>query len=199
MGRFKDFLARKSGIYDEFRDLTKLKRDGIVPSDDVLNGVRGGIVALQYKDGGTESAAEFAKRIAGVVPSIAYSPEILHTSISTHPDCDLGVLVKAADVASRKVRGVLNNNSIGYNEWLSNQGTGLYAGVPKPLFLMIAQEVVNSAREDGVELRLPRMAHMTTNRYTQKIGPEGLKDVAKKALTDLGVKKQDIFIEDFFW
>ena len=49
------------------------------------------------------------------------------------------------------------------------------------------------------ELRIKKHVKDIHNSIFYICGPEQMKDCVKKALVGLGVKKQNIKIEDFFW
>ncbi|MDD5192190.1 MAG: hypothetical protein PHH54_00155 [Candidatus Nanoarchaeia archaeon] len=177
---FQEFLRKQEEVYDKFRDTSKLQNEGTKP--DIPKSQGGYLIVLRHPLEIAQKIEEFSRRISQAVPAIVYDSATVHTTIS-----DLGIKGNFApekDTLERlcnSVRGALivNKPTISYLEWLYNQNTVIVAGMPNQVFLEVAQNVYSSAEGNGVQLRLPWGAHITSNRFAEQKSPEELTDFFK--------------------
>src|SRR3989344_4942410 len=88
-------------------------------------------------------------------------------------------LGRAANSIKNQPSPVIEYSSADYPNWLYNQNSVIIPGIPDGQFLGLTKMVVDGAKQEGMELRLPWGAHITTNRFTQKTSPNELKDFFK--------------------
>ena len=142
----QEFLAKQEQVYDKFRSSSEqIQREGVKPHG--LNGKGGYLIAFRHPDEIAEAAGTFSTNLGE-----RFSP-------------DLGVLNRL--VSAVRETGRLAAPTIEYNEWLFNQSTLIAAGTPNEAFLEISQRIVDSAKKESLELRLPWGAHITIARFTR--------------------------------
>jgi len=177
---FEEFLTKQEEVYNRFRDTSKLKAEGTKPNIPKHQG--GYLIVFRHPLEIAQRVGEFSNRISQTVPAIVYDANTVHTTIS-----DFGIkedFVPEKNTLRRLCNSVKETVIIGkpiisYSEWLYNQNTVLVAGIPNQRFLEIAQKIYSSGEKNGVQLRLPWGAHITSNRFTEQKTPEELKDFFK--------------------
>lgn len=176
-----EFLAKQAEVYRRFQDTTKIRTDGIEPKVPRFGGY---LVIFRHSPDTDQAIGDFSRRIANVVPAIAYDAEAVHITISDYMlsegfEADNNILEKLGRATSsiqNQTAPLINYSHSDYPDWLYNQNTVIVPGVPDKRFLGLAKIVLEKAREEGIELRLPWGAHTTTNRFTQKRSPRELED-----------------------
>ena len=165
----QEFLAKQEQVYDKFRSSSEqIQREGVKPHG--LNGKGGYLIAFRHPDEIAEAAGTFSTNLAQFSPLMVFHPGNIHTTISDYQlgvrfSPDLGVLNRL--VSAVRETGRLAAPTIEYNEWLFNQSTLIAAGTPNEAFLEISQRIVDSAKKESLELRLPWGAHITIARFTR--------------------------------
>jgi|SRR3989344_1753997 len=178
------FLEKQSEIYNRLKDTRKIRAEGTEPRSLPQGGY---LIMFRHSLDTAVAVERFSRRIACVVPSIAYDAETVHTSISDYMLSDdfkvdkeiLEKLGRAANSIKNQPSPVIEYSSADYPNWLYNQNSVIIPGIPDGQFLGLTKMVVDGAKQEGMELRLPWGAHITTNRFTQKTSPNELKDFFK--------------------
>ncbi|MFQ5531488.1 MAG: hypothetical protein ACE5ES_02630 [Candidatus Nanoarchaeia archaeon] len=176
---FDDFLEKQGEIYRKFKDTSEVKANGVKSHN--LAGKGGYLVIFRPQQRIADKVEKFTQRIAQVVPSIPYGAETVHTTIS---DYKVGenfkpeqVILDGLSRAVHSVHGQLKGVNMGFNRpWLYNAGAVIVPGYPNRAFFDSCQAVINSAGNQGLELRQPWGAHMTTARFTEDVPPKQLED-----------------------
>jgi hypothetical protein len=200
---FKEFQKKQESIYSKFRNTSQIQQEGIVPG--LLN--QGGyIVLFKHPSHITEKLTEFSEKVDQVIPSITYNAQNAHTTISDYGieinfTPDIEKLQALSNIICREIP-LLKPCSIDYKEWLLNQSTGIAAGYPNEQFYNNVQQIINSAKKQGIELRIPWGAHMVSNRFKEKQSPEETSELIKlfQDSNPLGISKPvsiDISYFDF--
>jgi 2'-5' RNA ligase len=175
---FQEFLTKQGEVYDRFRNTSRVKTLGLEPT--IPQSPQGGyLIILRHPKEIAERVADFSRRIADSVPAVVYDAETVHTTISDYGiqegfKPDEGILRKLCQVVAR--RKIRETPVISYTEWLYNQNTAIVAGNPNETFLHLAEEIRSEADKEGINLRPPWGAHITTNRFKEKRTPQELGD-----------------------
>lgn len=199
----KEFVDRQDAIYSELRNTSKIKEDGLVPNVPVFQG--GYFIAFRHSSEITDKVGELSKKISRIVPSVVYDGSNAHTTISDYNvsedfNADENVLVELSGVV-RSVRDYLRIPSINYQEWLFNQNSLVAAGIPlENGFFYDSNLIVECGKKNCIELRYPKMAHITTNRFLIGGKPDGFSDLIRiiEEATPLGVSKPSAIEAGYF-
>ncbi|MBI2543313.1 MAG: hypothetical protein HYW24_03945 [Candidatus Aenigmarchaeota archaeon] len=182
MSEFEDFLRKQDEIYSKFRS-SPVKSEGVESSQAISKCQGGYIVALRHPASITDAVADFSRKIAAAVPALVYDENSIHTSIAVYglqDDFihDTSVLKSLSaclqPICSHDVRGRVTSSPIRYQEWLFNQDSVIVGGAPSDRFFYMGKIIVDSLKENGIEVRPPWGAHITASRYTQSRKPEEL-------------------------
>ncbi|MCX6709933.1 MAG: hypothetical protein NTV63_03215 [Candidatus Woesearchaeota archaeon] len=168
-----EFLNSQEEIYDSFRDISNVVQYGLSPDENAL-GTGGYIIALRHSRAISDKISDFANLVSKVVPSIAYSSEDIHTTIS---DFSVGMNFspdnKVLDKLCSIVKASLANHDvsapeINYGKWLYKPDAVIVPGIPDEKFIELSNAVVEEGKEAGYNLRNPWGAHITALRITEK-------------------------------
>jgi len=176
---FKEFLKKQASIYDEFRDMSAIERDGLVPK---IPDYRGGyVITFQHPDNIMRALEKFSHRASEILPAIKYGTINAHTTISDFQVQDnfsphSKILDELAQIVYAS-KPFFTQPIIYYDEWLLNQNTGIAAGKPNRAFFDLAMRIVSCAQQHGIQLRFPWGAHITTNRFLRNGSNEEIKEL----------------------
>lgn len=168
---FIEFITKQNRIYGEFRDTSKVMAEGISPR--IFENEGGYIIAYRHPKNIVNGVEEFSKKVNRVVPSIKYDKDNVHTTFATYKvsnnfQVDNYILEKLSNIISSNL-ALIKEVEIEYSEWLLDQTTGIVGGVPNKELFENAELIVEAARQEGIELKLPWGAHITTNRFLETI------------------------------
>jgi len=76
---FSDFTSKQQEVYDRFRNTSKLKKQGIVPSISIQQG--GYLIIYRHSPRITDVLGEFSHRVSRIVLSIICDSKNAHTTI----------------------------------------------------------------------------------------------------------------------
>jgi hypothetical protein len=178
---FQEFLTKQEEIYEKNRDTSKVREEGIKHGAPSKGGY---LVIFEHPDYITEPLEEFSDRISRVAPAITYGQRNAHTTISDYLVTDLDefspdeeILAKLSCGVTRAIYGGEDTKFpiVHFNEKsLYNQSSVITPGVPDETFFDITQSIIEGCKREGIELRMPWGAHMTTARFTSSRAPEEL-------------------------
>ncbi len=154
---FEEFLTKQESIYEKFRDVTSLQKEGLVPKIPKQQG--GYLIAYRYPNKVIDALGEFSHQVSKIVPAIVYDRTNAHTTISDFQvQNDFSPENSTLEGLSKIVHANLplpKDVSINYIEWLLNQNTGILAGQPNQSFFEGANQIVNYANQNNIQLRSP--------------------------------------------
>lgn len=163
------FVAKMEGIYAGFSNERTIE---LIPQP-IMKGFSAYLIALQLPEAERTKIASWAEQIAQTAPGLRpYLQHVLHITIS-----DYMAQNKVADPNTQTfqqlvgiVQEVMAMRSvrpprIRFGEWLYKQDGIIVSGYPtSQSFVQIAHTIVSTAAEQGIRLRLPWGAHITTAR-----------------------------------
>lgn len=167
---FQDWSKNESRIYSEFETSAKnLVNTGLKPKPEIMSGKGDGyLIGLQYSDELSAKVSDLSKKVSEVIDSVVYFPENVHTTLTSilednfQPNQDM--LKKLSEIAE----GTLALNlkaEITFNQWLVNQDSIIAQGIPNQDFFELGKYI--SETSGRMELRMPKMAHITTARFAE--------------------------------
>jgi len=168
---FTEFLEKQGRIYAEFRDTSKIEKEGLIPQISENKG--GYIIALRHSDNIVAGIERFNKQINRITSQIKYEDNNIHTTLATYqveegfcPINDtLDILIKiVGDNIS-----LMKKIEIEYSQWLIDQYSGIAAGIPDLAFFENAQRIIDYAQGYGIQLKFPWGAHITVSRFLEKL------------------------------
>ena len=174
---FDKFTRKQNWIYKKNFDPLAVQIEGTAPDKIITTKDHGYIVAFRHLPELVEIIEAGAAAIAKTVPCIAYTRATLHTT--------LGVVKKEydemlmQDVCEAVHYAIRRNNrcpQIAYASWLYNRTTVIAEGHADPNFVYLLNRLQGEGKTSQVDFAPPQMAHITTNRFTQAVPPEALKD-----------------------
>lgn len=175
---FNEFIKNQERIYDEFRS-SNIEHNGIEPK--VSNNRGGYIIALRHSKKITDLLGKLSRKASEIIPSITYDAQNIHTTISAYQvqedfNPDSIILDKLSNTINES-KPFASNIKIKYSEWLLNQDAVIAAGEPNESFYNLAKEIIAIAQQNGIELRLPWGAHITTNRFLESGSRENISNL----------------------
>ena len=169
---YEEFIQRQNSIYSAINAEAKdLLRKGTVPNQNLIEGEKGYLIGLKHPVDISKEVEKISKKISLLLPAMVYKSEDVHTTIFSQKiefdsDFDSGYLSKLSKVIGNlRVKKV----EIKFNKYLYNQNAVIAAGHPNKDFFHLAQEIMYSLNEKGVEASLPKMAHVTVSRFMEKV------------------------------
>lgn len=199
---FIEFMEKQNRIYGEFRDTSKVMAEGIAPRSFENEG--GYIIAYRHTENIVNGVEEFSEKVSKIVPSIKYYKDNLHTTFATYKvsnnfEVDNNILEKLSNIISSNLE-LIKEVEIDYSEWLIDQTTGIVGGIPNKEFFENAELIVEAARQEGIELKLPWGAHITTNRFLETIPKELILELISlfKNTKPLGISKPEYIDVGYF-
>jgi len=179
---FQEFLTKQEEVYQNFKNSEEtVRKEGIKAHDS--KGESAYFIAFRHLPEIAEKVEEFSLRIARELPSLTYMKEAVHTTISDYnvrKDFTLNPdILRKLSTAVYSIREELSRVSIDYTKWLYNQDTLIAAGMPNESFLRNSEIIRDAAVAEGLELRLPWGAHITTARFEESLSPDSLSDFYK--------------------
>lgn len=178
MKKFEEFLTQQELIYNKFRDISKVCKEGIAKDPALLKGKGGYFIILRHPENITNQLEEIANNIAKTVSSIPYTADKIHTTIVTYKPEDNFIPEKQILEKLRKIAKDCSFESkkfeINYAGILFNQTTVIAAGYPDLEFFELSNKILNKGKENGFEFKPPSMAHVTVSRFTENTNLEKL-------------------------
>lgn len=190
---YLDFITKQNRIYGEFRDTSKVMTEGIAPK--IFENEGGYIIGYRHHENIVDGVEEFSEKVSKIAPSIKYHKDNLHTTFATYKvsnnfQIDKYVLEKLSNIINSNI-SLIKEVEIDYSEWLIDQTTGIVGGMPNKEFFENGEIIVEAARKEDIELKLPWGAHITTNRFLETIPKEQLVELISlfKNSKPLGISK----------
>lgn len=163
---YDDFLKKQNIIYGEIGDYSlRLLKEGI-HSKISEKQVAGYLIICRHSIKIAQLVHEFSMKINKLIPSTLYIPKKVHTTISTIPvDHDN----KNTDILKKAISSVAQERpfKITFHKWLVAKDAIIAAGTPDEQFFRIVDMIKRTAAKDGLFLRYPKMAHITTARFKE--------------------------------
>jgi hypothetical protein len=187
----REWFDKQKNIYKKFNksnvDIEELKPN-------LKKSPTGGyLVILRHPERIAHKVSDFSERISNVIPSMKYSLETIHTTLSDYglsPNFEPNgeVLCKLSDSVEETSK---NKVSIIYPSWIYNQDSVLVEGYPNSQFLRCVEELNYEANKKGIGLRLPWGGHITSNRFLRNMEGGKLTDFFKlmKEAPNVGVSE----------
>lgn len=188
---FSDFIERQEGIYEEFRDTSKIESEGIVPK--ISDNQGGYIIAYRHSNDVVEGISKFSEKINRIVPSIKYNEDNIHTTLATFQvsdnfTFDSTVLENITNIVYANLP-LTKDVRIEYYEWLVNQDSGIVCGNPNNAFYENVKKIAEYAMSRGIQLKLPWGAHITVSRFLEKASNQQIIELLElfKGKASLGI------------
>lgn len=169
---FQDFKHQQTEIYNSIKQSKEIfKLEGSKPT---IKNKENILIALQYENNFSEKLSKISFEIAEIMHSTKYYPLNIHTTISTHTD--LNLLPKLSDIIEKVISQHKYNIQIKFNEVLYNQDSVILAGDSNEDFINIANDIIQEASLNNIELRYPKLSHITLARFAKEITEESVKE-----------------------
>ena len=166
---FNEFQDIRDGIYKDFEIAkSNITTDGLDPKIPQATSLHGYVIC-RHPSEIAEKASNFSQEVAEIVPSLIFTPQHIHTTINVIPenivfnDTVLEKLVQVID----GVRSKISPFEINFTKWAVNQNSIIAQGYSDKMFFNIADLIVNEARKMSIELKYPRMSHVTITRFLE--------------------------------
>jgi len=168
---FQKFLENQQRIYSEFRDTSKIEKEGLIPQ--ISDNKGGYIIALRHSDNIVAGIEKFNEKVSGITSSIRYEGSNIHTTLATYQVaegfCPIEeTLNKLVKIVSDNI-SLMKKIEIEYSQWLIDQYSGIAAGIPDLAFFENAQRIIDYAQGYGIQLKFPWGAHITVSRFLEKL------------------------------
>ncbi len=178
---FEEFLKKQEGVYSLFKDQSQLLSEGLQPN---LKSSEGGYaIAFRHGKEFTNLAEEISKKICNLAPSIKYDSLNMHTTISVFgveedfiPDNK--VLEKLSELVD-KISFSDYNVQIDYKDILMNQDSVILEGHSNEDFYSLSEQINECVAKAGIDLSFPWGAHVTINRFLEKVPLDRVEEVMK--------------------
>jgi len=168
---FQKFLENQQRIYSEFRDTSKIEKEGLIPQISENKG--GYIIALRHSDNIVTGIEKLNEKISGITSAIKYEDSNIHTTLATYQVEEGFCPIKDTLDNLAKIVGdnisFMKKMEIEYNELLIDQYSGIAAGIPDLAFFENAQRIIDCAQGYGIQLKFPWGAHITVSRFLEKL------------------------------
>jgi hypothetical protein len=193
--RFRKFLDNQESLYyeisHEIKDVEKL---GLNPRSSLVSGERGVMIALNYENAVLDKISQISITINKIIPSVIYKKNNLHTTVVSSPVNEISegmpdyknIFIKILD----KVFSVKKYNiKVNFNRWLLSRESLILAGLPNRDFFYLANAIIEEAKLFHLELKYPKMTHITLSRFTKAMASDEIKDLIHyyKSLKPLGL------------
>jgi hypothetical protein len=167
-----DICDQMRKIYSSFQKGTKVTKVMLRVAPDTVRTAAGYIVVYRYSDHFVDAVSALNERIGRVIPVIRYGPHNVHTTITSFHDAasdkdnrwsskTIAAIQRSVVMVSPELwRGV----KIDFRDWLVKDGTVVAAGYPNRKFGVAALTLRNAGFLNEIDLRLPRIAHVTVAR-----------------------------------
>jgi 2'-5' RNA ligase len=178
---FRQFLKSQNEIYSDIRKQQELVlKEGLKPDKNIIKGKSGYLVAFQPDENIAKGISDFSKEVSDIVPAICFGSQNLHTTITT----DIGELYKKPtnsilETINTCIESVITELqgtvSINFQKAIYNQNSIILPGVPNDNFLKVSKAIVDCINANGLNFRMPKMAHMTVSRFVGKADKRNIK------------------------
>jgi hypothetical protein len=171
---YKEFQDKQESIYKDFEiSKSSLTINGLEPKITKNTSLNGYLVICRHESNIAKQANNLSQKVSEIVPSLVYSPQHIHTtvsdySISESTVLDKTLLEKLAQVVNN-VKSKFSTFEISYNRWLINQNSIIAQGYSEEMFFNIADLIINEASKLDIKLRYPYMSHITVSRFFEPI------------------------------
>lgn len=206
----ESFYKIQNEIYKDFEYKTsRIEEIGIIPNKRILEGESAYLIGINHEINITEKVSEISTNISSIAEGVVqYDEKNIHTTISPYL---LEPIVKESDDETIKTLKDIVNKVINSSKWdismtfkkvLMNQDSIIALGYPTDSFIELSHEINKLAATEGIELRMPKMAHITVARFTEVLGTDTLshiKTFIEKSNSEvLGVSKIKNMFVGFF-
>ena len=170
----EEFNEKMLNIYSKFEAAEKdIEENGVVADPVITNELGGHLIIFRFKKEIAEKISDVSVLMSQTVPSIAYSPDSIHSTIISYreipymsePDrFTLNLLESVAEQGVERLRQVPAPTII-YDQILANQTTTILRGEPDEHFWNYGHVMVNLCHQAGLtDVRFPWGPHTTINR-----------------------------------
>ncbi len=166
------FMKQQTLVYDAFeKSRSKLLIEGLNKHQLSSKGVY--TIYFKHSLSVCRKIEKMSETISTFLPVMTYSAPTVHTTIATYDGLKLN-FIPDKEVLKRLCLGVKNASkivvpSINYSNLMINQDTIILKGVSNKDFLETTNNIVNSMKEQDIELKMPWGAHITVARINAKI------------------------------
>lgn len=175
--------------YRVFERLAKeTRRRGLEHDTNLIDKFGGGFIVLAHPPEVAKRAADFSRSVAREIPAMVHDERQIHTTIGSanyaaqaNFDPDTPACRTTLDRMSEGVAEALKIwaaegrvCSIKFERYLHTSKAAIAAGYPNRGFLRLAEFVSSSCERHGVEIKPPKMAHITLSRFAGAVPPEKL-------------------------
>lgn len=177
---FKTFLEKQDTLYKDFHAAQKeLTETGLEPK---VKPVGGYLIFYRHNDDINRRVEEVSEAIAFAVPSILYTENIVHTTISDYDvrkgfEPDDQVLNKLAWTARMTQSHPVPD--FDFAEALANRDSAIIKGYADEFFHMAARHLADEAKKKGLELRMPWGSHITASRFVSGGTRQGIENLVQ--------------------
>lgn len=169
----KDFIQKQNEIYADFKkvqdELVDIGLEPRLPKDTNLSGY---LVILRHSKRVLKEASNFSHMISKITDSLVYEPNHIHTTITDYLISESTefdpFLLKDLNQMVKNLKSSFNPFSIRYFDWLINRDSIIAAGNPDHEFFKIADTIVKTGQDAGIQFRYPYMSHITVSRFFEE-------------------------------
>ncbi|MDO6683690.1 hypothetical protein Q4551_15470 [Oceanobacter sp. 5_MG-2023] len=169
------YTEKQRGIYyNAFRQpmaQPELQLTGANPPAD-----SGLLLILRYPDSLTRLLSQASANIGQIIPAMSYGADTLHTTLATGSKLTQRTENEANALEIQANQWFMNqgqplaqtrlaNVCIGFTDWLYNSNTLIAASKANAGFWQLAEALVESAQQAGIELSMPWGSHITVSRF----------------------------------
>lgn len=203
---YEEWSKNQSRIYSEFEEEAEnLVELGLNPKKNILNGKGDGyLIGLQHSSETARRVFDLSKKISEITKGVIYSPQNVHTTLTSILEENFkpneGVLAKLAEIAETMLKLNLKTE-ISFDDWLINQDSVIAKGIPDKNFYEMGRFISETSQQKWMELRMPKMAHITTSRFVEDATVEKINQILNllKSTQPIGVSRPECLVVGYFY
>lgn len=161
---YEEFLHSQNDIYTEIEQAgNSLVASGVQAK---IASAKIPLIYYRYGDSFVDKLAKISQTVGDIVPALTYSANTIHTTISTLP----------TGVDSNKISAELGNidlekfnPQVRFTGVIYNQDSVIAKGLPNRDFFELAVAITELMNGLGIQVRLPKMAHITLARFKKNV------------------------------
>lgn len=186
---FKTFLDKQKDTYTGFKNSREtVLKEGL--NQNPYKGKGSYFIAFRPRVHDREIIETAASGILEIIPSaVPYNASNIHITITDigqkeNFTPDMEMLDRLTNIVLASMKNI-RKPEINYQGWLINKDAVIIKGIPNMEFLEAAYIIQENGRKEGLELRLPWGAHITTARFDEAITPGYQVDILVKYVDNI--------------
>lgn len=169
--KYTDFLEKQNIIYNEFKDTSRIKIEGLKPNIEENKG--GYVIVLRHPTNIINKINNVTSKIYKEVKCIKYDENNIHTTLAVYNQsidfkADTKILDLIVNIAERNIL-LIKEAKIRYNECLMNENTVIVAGIPNENYIKYVDSLEKIGSENNINIKRSWGAHITIGRFLETI------------------------------